>query len=403
MIDMWKRVIGFVFVLFFVLLSDAVLSDWVPGYLQNFLGSSLLMGIMMAVSSTVGLFMDLIFPQLLRSSGVRKLAGGAIVGSLVFIATLLSSTWWSYGILLVIGMAAWGIYYELDSFMTQQFVAGVAPRNERSSVWGVVGVVRNLAYFLGPIIGGYVIRYGDRAVVVGAATVLFCAYLLFLGMKLPRSEEVEIDLHSINIKEEIERWLVLGLRVWPILLASFMGGLVDATFWTTGTVLNDIMAETHFAGGWFMSAYMLPYLFVGLIVAKWGIDQGKKKWAERFLLLGGLGLMCVAFVNNIWLILSCVFAAGLFLAMAWPLIDSVYTDLVSRAKRGRKHMMGINSATFSLAYVVGPIAAGLLSGKFGELRTFGIMGGLVVVVAIILLITTPKKLHLPQRDMEKWE
>lgn len=393
----------FVIVLFFVLLSDAVLSDWVPGYLQGFLGSPVLMGLMMAVSSIVGLLMDLIFPQLLRTSGVRKLAGGAIVGSLIFMMTLLSSTWWSYGVLLIVAMAAWGIYYELDSFMTQQFVAGVAPRYERSSVWGVVGVVRNLAYFLGPIIGGFAIRYGDRAVVVGAAAVLFFAYMLFLCMKLPRSEEVELDLHSINIVEELKRWIRLGSRIWPVLLASFMGGLVDATFWTTGTVLNDVMAETHFAGGWFMSAYMLPYLFVGLLVAKWGIDVGKKKWAERFLLLGGLSLIGVAFASNIWLILGCVFVSGVFLALAWPLIDSVYTDLVSRARRGRKHMMGINSATFSMAYVIGPITAGILAGKYGELNTFGIMGAMVVVVAILLLIFTPKKLHLPQNDMEKWE
>ncbi len=403
MINMWRRVTAFVIVLFFVLLSDAVLSDWVPGYLQDFLGSPLLMGVMMAVSSMVGFLMDLIFPQLLRQSGVRKLAGGAIVGSLIFMSTLLSSTWLSYGLLLVIAMAAWGIYYELDSFMTQQFVAGVAPRNERSSVWGVVGVVRNLAYFLGPMLGGYVIKFGDRAVVLGAAAVLMCAYALLLFMKLPRSEEVEIDFHSINIVAELRRWMVLSFRIWPILLASFMGGLIDATFWTTGTVLNDVMSEQHFAGGWFMSAYMLPYLFVGLLVAKWGIDQGKKKWAERFLLLGGVGLTIVAFVENIWLILGSVFISGLFLAMAWPLIDSVYTDLVSRAKRGRKHMMGINSATLSLAYVVGPIAAGAIAGKVGELSTFGIMGGMLVVIANILLITTPKKLHLPQNDMEKWE
>ncbi len=67
---MWKRVVAFLIILFFVLLSDAVLSDWVPGYLQNVLGSPLKMGLMMALSSVVGFVMDLIFPQLLRESGV---------------------------------------------------------------------------------------------------------------------------------------------------------------------------------------------------------------------------------------------------------------------------------------------------------------------------------------------
>lgn len=400
---MWRKVTIFLIILFFVLLSDAVLSDWVPGYLQNVLGSPLKMGLMMALSSVVGLSMDIIFPHLLRKSGVRKLAGSAIVGSMVFLLSMFSSTWISFGLILVIGMTAWGIYYELDSFMTQQFVAGVAPHNQRSSVWGVVGVVRSLAYFLGPMLGAYIVRYGDRAVVMSAAVVLTFAYIMFLFMKHPKSVEVEIDIHGINFLEELSYWGALGKRVWPVLLISLMGGLVDATFWTTGTVLNDSLANKSFAGGWFMSAYMLPFLFVGIIVAKWGVNVGKKKWAERFVFLGGLSLMALPYLENVWLILASVLMCGVFLAMAWPLVDAVYTDLVTRARRGRKHIMGMSAAAFSIAYIVGPIFSGWLAGLFGEMRVFSIVGGMVVVVAVILLLTTPKKLLLPQVEMTSWE
>ena len=393
----------FLIILFFVLLSDAVLSDWVPGYLQNVLGSPLKMGLMMAVSSVVGLVMDLIFPHVLRQSGVRKLAGGAIIGSMIFLLSMFSSTWWSYVLILIIGMSAWGIYYELDSFMTQQFVAGVAPRDQRSSVWGVVGVVRSAAYFIGPLIGGYIAIYGDRVVVMGAAGVLLIAYTLFLLMKHPKLPELEIDVHGINIKEELMHWLSLGRRVWPILLISLMGGLVDATFWSTGTVLNDILAKSSKPGGWFMSAYMLPFLFIGIIVAKWGVDIGKKKWAERFILLGGLCLLTLPLFQNIWIILLCVLMSSVFFALAWPLVDAVYTDLVARGRRGRKHIMGMSAASFSLAYIIGPILSGWLAGKYGEIQNFAIIGGMVVFVGMILLFTTPQKLNLPQVEMREWE
>lgn len=403
LIGMWRKVIFFLVILFFVLLSDAVLSDWVPGYLQNVLGSPFKMGLMMAVSSIVGLFMDLIFPHVLRQSGVRKLAGGAIVGSMIFLFSMLSSTWWSYVLILIIGMSAWGIYYELDSFMTQEFVAGVAPRNERSSVWGIVGVVRSLAYFTGPLIGGYVIIYGDRVVVLSAAAVLFFAYMMFLLIKPGETSDAQIDVHGINIREEVAHWFSLGKRVWPILLVSLMAGLIDATFWTTGTVLNDSLAKTHSQGGLFMSSYLLPFLFAGIIVAKWGIDTGKKKWAERFLLLGGMNLIFLPFIQNVWMILFFVFTSGVFMSMAWPLADAVYTDLVTRANKGRKHVMGMSSATSSFAYIVGPILSGFLAGTFGEMQTFAIIGGFVVIVASILLLVTPKKLNLPQTEMQSWE
>lgn len=287
--------------------------------------------------------------------------------------------------------------------MTQQFVAGVAPSHERSSVWGVVGVVRHTAYFLGPIVGGYVAIFGDRAVVLGSMGVLLFAYLLFLMIRLPTEREISHHDVSINLKEEIGHWYLLGRRVWPILLTSFVVGLIDATFWTSGTVLTDRLAEQSPLGGWFLSAYMFPFLFAGLVVAKWGVDEGKKKWAARFLFIGALSLMMVGFIESTLLLLSVVAVAGLFVAMAFPLIDSVYTDLVARARKGRKHIMGMSSATFSLAYVIGPIFSGYVSGKLGEEMTFTAIGMLVCIVSIMLLMTMPKKLKLPQDEIQSWE
>jgi MFS family permease len=182
-----------------------------------------------------------------------------------------------------------------------------------------------------------------------------------------------------------------------------MVGLIDATFWTSGTVLTDRLAEQNPLGGWFLSAYMFPFLFAGIIVARWGVDVGKKKWAESFLFIGSLFLIMVGYIRSTPLLLIVVSFAGLFVAFAFPLIDSVYTDLVARARKGRKHIMGMSSATFSLAYVVGPIMTGYLSGLMGEKMTFTAIGIIVCIVSIILLAKTPKKLKLPQDEIQSWE
>lgn len=399
---MWTRVSFFLTILFFVLLSDAVLADWVPGYLQDALGSPSRMGLMMALSSLVGVSMDLVFPQLLRRTGVKKIAGGAMLGAILFLLTLLSHTWWQGVILLVIGMGVWGIYYELDSFMTQQFVAGVAPRDQRSSVWGVVGVVRSGAYFLGPLIGAWVIQWGERTLVYTAMGILVIAYSCFLFLKLPHSHEEAIEWEEIQIREEITKWLVLGKRVWPVLLTSLMGGLVDATFWTTGTILTDTLAEQEVYGGWFLSAYMLPFLFVGLIVAKWGVDVGKKKWSQIFQLLAGLVLITFWWIRVPWLLLVAAAFVGVALSASWPLIDSVYTDLVSRARKGKKHVMGMSAAMYGLAYIIGPIMSGYLAEWVGEVRSFAVVGVVVTCVSAILILMTPRKLALPQSEIKTW-
>jgi len=400
---MWNKIIFFLVILFFILLSDGILADWVPGYLQNTLGSPVKMGLMMAVSSLVGVCVDLIFPQLLRRVGVRRIASGAMLGSMIFLLTLLSHTWWEYVAILVMGMAVWGIYYELDSFMTQQFVASVAPRDQRSSVWGVIGMVRSLAYFLGPLIGAWLIQWGERVVVLSAMGILIIGYLAFMLINLPQKTSEELEWEEISIVEEIRHWIVLGKRVWPILLVSLMGGVIDATFWTTGVVLNDRLSEIHFSGGWLVSAYMLPFLFVGLVVAKWGIDDGKKRWAQTFLLLAGLSLLSFWWISNITLMLLAAICVGASLSAAWPLIDSVYTDLVARARRGKKHIMGMSAAMYGGAYVVGPIIAGFLNERVGDTRSFAVVGMVVITVSITLLLTTPRKLALPQTEIKTWE
>jgi MFS family permease len=346
--------------------------------------------------------MDLVFPQILRRTGVKKIAGGAMIGAIVFLLILLTHTWWQGVILLVIGMAVWGIYYELDSFMTQQFVAGVAPRDQRSSVWGVVGVVRSGAYFLGPLIGAWVIQWGERTLVYTAMGILVIAYSCFLLFRLPKSHEDEVEWEDVHIKEEIIKWIILGKRVWPVLMMSLMGGLVDATFWTTGTVLTDNLAQRDSYGGWFLSAYMFPFLFVGLVVARWGIDEGKKRWSQIFQMISGIVLIAYWWIDKTWLLLFGATLVGVMMAASWPLIDSVYTDLVSRARKGKKHVMGMSAAMYGLAYIIGPIMSGYLVEWVGEVGSFAVVGVVVTCVSVILILMTPRKLALPQSEIKTW-
>lgn len=400
---LWIRISGFLVVMFFVLLSDAILSDFVPVYVQNTVGSPLLMGYIMASSSLVGLLLDLIFPQLLRSSGVKKLAGMAMVGSLAFIASLFGSTFLPSMLILFAGMAAWGVYYELDSFMTKQFVADSAPAHARGAVWGIMGVFRNLAYFLGPLLGAGLVSFGDRGVLLIAGAILLIAYLFFMYVRIPQKTEEEGTEHEIHVVAEIKHWISLGSVAWPVLMLSVLAGIIDAVFWTTGTLVNDMLAEVHPAGGWFLSVYMLPSLFVGFAIAKWGIYTGKKMWAERFLFVGGLTLMGIVLSQNVWWILGVVFVSSIFFGLSWPLVDAVYSDFAVRMKKGRKHMIGMSSSTLSLAYIIGPILAGSLAGHVGEVESFAWIGGGVMVVAGVLLFITPRKIRLPEKDIETWD
>ena len=404
--SMWARVLTVSVILFFVYLGDAILSDWVPSFMQVALGGSLFMGLVFSFSSVVGFVTDLIFPQLLRKFKARRLILLAIAANLIFSGILLWTTTWSWLVLFLLAMAVWGVYYELLWFGSAQFVSDNVPTESRSGVWGVLSVFKSLAYFIGPIVGSWLaISRGNMTTVVVAAAMVCVGYVVWvLTSKKEKIHEQEIEpMEKFDIGEEVGYWKVLFVHVWPVLLISLTMGLIDATYWTTGAVLSDIMAKDGLLGGLFLPAYMLPPIFMGVILAKWGVYKGKKKIAEIFLLFAGVFLALLGLKESLWSMLLLSFLTGVALSIAWPMVDAVYSDILARMGTERKHMVGLSSSTTSLAYIIGPITAGFISSRVGERMTFVVMGVLTVIVAIVLLFVTPRKLRLPQTEMSEWK
>jgi len=142
---------------------------------------------------------------------------------------------------------------------------------------------------------------------------------------------------------------------------------------------------------------------MGFVVAKWGVAEGKKKKAIQFLLFSGVFLALLGVSGSIVNQLVFVLIASILLSAAFPLTDAIYSDIVSRMGRERRHLIGLSRSTISLAYIVGPILSGFIASQVGEKLTFGIVGLMVIVVSVVLLISTPKKLKLPQEEIQAWE
>jgi MFS family permease len=296
----------------------------------------------------------------------------------------------------------WGIYYEFLGFANQQFVAESVPLEKRSSVWAVLMTFKSLAYFLGPFVAAFLIEKGDRSLLLITACFTVLGYLIFTLMKM-KDKKVEIEVEEINIVKELSHWYVLFHRVWPIVLISLVLGLIDATFWTTGAVWSEKLSDQSWWGTLFLPLYTLPSLFMGFVVMKWGSYKKKKRWATRFMFLGGLFLAFLGFKSGVGWQLFFVGASSVMTAVTYPLVEAVYSDIVSRMGRERKHLIGLSNSTTSLAYIIGPILAGGIAQVVGEQMTFSIAGGTMAAVALILLMVMPKKIKVPQQNIKTWD
>jgi MFS family permease len=402
--EVFPRVLSLSVILFFIFLGDAILSYWVPNFLQDSLnGSAFIMGLVFSFSSIVGLVADLAFPSLLKNFTVKRLilcAGFFGIGFLgiLLLGTKLPTIW-----VFLLAMAVWGIYYEFLGFGSQQFVADTVPLKLRSSGWAILGTFKNLAYFFGPIIAGWLLLEGDYALAIATGVFIITGITILTLIGKKHERPINIDVSEVNLWRELSYWKVLFSRVWPIVLISIFLGIIDATFWTTGATWMKTLSKESFWGNFLLPAYQMPALFMGFVVTRWGIYKGKKKMALKFLILASFFLILLAFNLPIPLYILCVFMSSLMLGVTYPLIDATYSDIVARMGRERKHLVGLGNSATSIAYIIGPIIAGAITGFIGNKMTFVVMGVITLIIGMVLIFTIPKKITLPESEIKSWE
>ena len=399
----WAGLISYSVILFFIYLGDAILSFWVPNLLQNALGDARGMGLIISFSSLIGFLLDLLFPQAIQDITVKRLTIWGAVAGMSFAGVLLVSLKLPLVLIFLVAMGIWGIYYNFLSYSGQQFISDTMPVKSRSGGWAVFSAFKNIAYLVGPLLAAWLLVRGEWIPAAIDIFLLTLGLMLILFMKKVHDRPLTINLKNVNIWAEIGHWRALIDIVWPIVILSLLLGTIDAVFWTTGTVLTENLTKQNFWGSFFLPMYQLPSLFIGLIMAKMSFSKGKKRLAIILLIISAMFLSLIGFVSQIFLVLAVVLVSSILLAFVYPLVNGVYTDLITRMGRKREHMVVLSDSTSNLGYVIGPVFAGFVSSWVGEEKTFSVIGIIVIFVSVLLLIFTPKKLRLPETEIDSWK
>lgn len=400
---MWRQAFGFLGIMFFIFLADAAVADFVPGFMQDRLGSPLAMGLTMSCSSIAGFALDLLFARYFRNVRVRLMLLLSILGFGAFVGFLYLASYVPWLVFFLAGMVVWGLYYEFFGFASQKFVVSVAGPSQRTAVWSVLESVRAVAYAIGPLATMQLMVYGERTTLAALAAIAFLSLVMFSVIPLRDGGEDHGEHEPLTVWHELAHWRVLFAHIWPMILLGFVLGLVDAMYWTTGTVVNDQLAARSPIGGLFLTLYMISSLFVGFVMGRMVIREGKKRLAAWLVLASGIVLIGITWHDAVLWYLAVVFTSSLLSALAWPLMDAVYTDLLARMGHEQIHMVGLRNACYSIAFILGPTFAGLLAGLVGELPSFTYMGVLMAGTGLILILFTPRKLRLPQAEIQQWE
>lgn len=387
-------------------LFDSVLSYIFPIILEEHVSSNLIIGVIMALSSLIGLICDFLLPQILHNKSWRFFLIVGVVTALTFpIAVLLGDIFGLISIF-VIAVVIWGVYYEFLLFSEQNYVVSEFEKEEYSRIWGVIGIIIDAVGIVAPILGSLILVFGNYSYsfisIFIQIIALFFALLLLKKDPHMREERAKSKVREyVSFLKEFRYWKELTKKIVPLLVMAFLLELISATFWVFGGLFGRELIGVPGLDWVVLVVSIVPTLIGSIIISKSGIQRRKKFYSQVSLLLGGLALVPFVFLNgNVTLSLLTIFLSSFLLSFSWPLNDAVYSDLQKRLDTKGIHLMGLSNAGYSVAYIIAPILMGFLSDLVGFQNAFSIVGVILAISALLLLLLTPRKLRMPHSKLD---
>lgn len=381
--------------LLFFTIFDGIFSFVTPLVITQRGISEGVMGLIIGSSSLSGMLFDLMLCRILQDTRYRRVyLVMFIAGSVYPIVLWSSSVVWIY----FLAMALWGLYYDLFNLGNFDFIARTTKSEEHSSSFGVMKVFIGLGYLIAPIVAGVAIgeSVGFRPFALGwiFLALSFLVYLFLVFMKRKKSHPRSISAACPIARStfaEIRLWKVIGKFILPVLLITFILNVIDSFFWTIGPLLSDSLGQW---GSLFMTAYLVPPLFVGWFVGSISMKYGKKKTSIYSLFLGSAILSSFFFLETPALLVAGSLLSAFFMSFAWPSVSGAYADYISETPRVGKEIETLEDSFANFGFVIGPVLAGFSGEYMGNAATFTYLGILGILLSIFLLVITPRSINI---------
>lgn len=391
----------FSLVYFFMFLGDGIMSYVTPYFLNRELNNPVVFGLIFASSSVAGIIFDFFAGERFNKKDYRWFILLAVISAVLFPTLFLAFP--GKLVFYILALFMWGIYFESITFAGYNFIRIHKKRHEYSEAWGFLSVMTNLGYFIGPIIATTFIALNLNLNFYFSAVCYILAGIVFLiaRKKILGHHRSPLNLNErISTHTELRRWFALIRLIWPLWLLGIALVTSTAFLYTVGIVYAEGAKIDNAAAGFILSVSVLPSILVGLVMSKIEIVKGKKHLLLVFSILAGLILSLFGLATHIWQILIIIAVYSAFSSVSYNLLSAIYEDYVSRAKEFSNDIIGVERSTSSIAYIIGPISAGLLASQFGEKITMSFAGVLLVIFAILGMFLIPKRIRIPHKELE---
>lgn len=182
-------------------------------------------------------------------------------------------------------------------------------------------------------------------------------------------------------------------RILAILFTGVLMGALDISI--VGPAIPSIETALHVDSrllGWIFSIYVLFNLVGISLFARLSDIYGRRSIYMISLIIFGAGSLVVSVSENFTILLVGRAIQGFGASGIFPVASAVIGDLFPPEKRGR--MLGIIGAVFGIAFLIGPIIAGILLKYFQWHALF------LINLPVILVLILASRRYLPSTRVE---
>jgi multidrug resistance protein len=278
--------------------------------------------------------------------------------------------------------------------VAQAYIADVTTKETRSKGMGLIGSAFGLGFVFGPLIGGFLSKFGYMETGLGAAAFSFIAFIvtmIFLPeSNLNRTKVVETKRRILNIDAILKAFrnpnLAILISLFFILTFSFAN--IYGTFALLGI---QVYGFTDLQNGYMFGIIGLSSAMVqGGLIGPITKFLGKKK----ILIIGSFIIMVTLAIipyagNFLWLAIDGIFLS-LGTGMLQPTLLSLISEVASDAEQGIT--LGVNQSLSALARMLGPLWGGFAFEFLGYPFPFITGAAFMSLIVIATIFYIPKKI-----------
>lgn len=337
-------------------------------------------GIILGMFSIFGLFGEMIGGALTDKFGRRKL----IIFGLVFsaITTLSIGLVNRFAMLYPLAVLV-GLLSDIGGPANSAMIADILPEKQRQEGFGVLRVVGNMAWIIGPTIGGFVANRNFFALFVIDSVVSCVVALLFYFLVAETKPDTAVEAEHESILKTFKGYgQVFKDRPFVgFLLAGILMGCVYQQMYNSLSVyLRDVHNINPQGYGFLMTVSAITVILFQFSVTR----VIKHRPPFLMMALGTLfymiGFSLFGVVNAYWMFAAAIVVITIGEMLVMPTSQALASDFAPAEMRGR--YMAVFSLIWMIPATVAPSAAGVILDNFNP-NLLWYLGGILCGVSAL--------------------